>query len=149
MTGKLEYLLALAKSSNTPYKISQCPNESRCDDLKCKLQEVYLMVAMVYHAATDLLRKQKTLDSLQDYIAYWMEICHCSTKMDPCMINKFLAKLPLLTDLKDLIGFPACMINNNLVIILFVKNMYNKEIQRRVVGAKNINTPLDALSQLR
>ena len=36
------------------------------------------------------------------------------------------------------------MINNKLVIVLFVKNIYNKEIHRRVVGAKNFNTLLDA-----
>ena len=36
-------------------------------------------------------------------------------------------------------------INNKLVIILLVKNMYNKEICRRLAGAKNINTLLDAL----
>ena len=35
--GKSEYLLALAKSSNTPYKmVSQCTKETPCDDLKCK-----------------------------------------------------------------------------------------------------------------
>ena len=77
------------------------------------------MVAMEYHAATDLLRKQRPIESLQDYIVYWMEMCHCSLKMDPSMIN------------------------NELVIVLFVKNMYNKEICRRVAGAKNINTLLD------
>ena len=36
------------------------------------------------------------------------------------------------------------IINNKLVIILFVKNMYNKEIHRSVTGAKNINTLIDA-----
>ena len=47
LTGKWEYTLALAKSSNTPYKlISQCPSETPWDDLKWKLQEVYPMVAM-------------------------------------------------------------------------------------------------------
>ena len=35
-------------------------------------------------------------------------------------------------------------INKELVILLFVKNMYNKEIYRWVAGAKNINTLLDA-----
>ena len=73
-----------------------------------------------YHIATDLLRKQRPNESLQDYIAYWTEKCHCSMKMDPNAIN------------------------NKLVIILFVKNMHNKEICRRVAGAKNINTLLDA-----
>ena len=78
------------------------------------------MVATEYHAATDLLRKQRPSESLQDYIAYWTEMCHHSMKMDPNTIN------------------------NKLVIVLFVKNMYNKEICRRVTGAKNINTLLDA-----
>ena len=37
------------------------------------------------------------------------------------------------------------MINNKFkLLLLFVKNMYNKEICRRVAGAKNINTLLDA-----
>ena len=88
------------------------------NDLKCKLQEVYSMVATEYHEATDLLRKQRPSESLQDYFAYWMEMCHHSMKVDPSAIN------------------------NKLVIILFVKNMYNKEICRRVAGVKNINTPL-------
>ena len=78
------------------------------------------MVAMKYHAATDLLRKQRPNESLQDYIVYWTEKCHCSMKMDPSTIN------------------------NKLVIVLFVKNMYNKEIHRRVAGAKNINILLNA-----
>ena len=47
-------------------------------------------------------------------------MCHCSMKMD------------------------LSTINNKLVIVLFIKNMYNKEFCRRVAGAKNINTLLDA-----
>ena len=78
------------------------------------------MVAAEYHAATDLLRKQGSNESLQDYIAYWIKMCHLSMKMDPSTIN------------------------NKLVIVLFIKNMYNKEIHGRVAGAKNINTLLDA-----
>ena len=100
--------------------ILQCPKETSWDDLKCKLQEVYSMVAMEYHAATDLLRIQRPNESLQDYITYWTEMCHCSMKMD------------------------SSRIKNNLGIVLFVKNMYNKNICRRVPGAKNINTLLNA-----
>ena len=40
-------------------------------------------------------------------------------------------------------------INNKLVIALFIKNMYNKEIHRRVTGAKNSNTLLLYLSLIR
>ena len=52
--------------------ISQCPKETLWDGLKCKLQEAYLNIAMEYHAATDLLRKQRPNESLQDYITHWM-----------------------------------------------------------------------------
>ena len=104
LTGNSEYLLALAKSSNTPYKmIPQCPKETLWDDLKCKLQEVYSMVAMGYHAATDVLRKQRPSESLQDNIMYWTEMYQRSMKMDPSTIN------------------------NKLVIVLFVK----KYVQQR------------------
>ena len=91
LTGKSEYTLVLAKLSNAPYKlISQCSSEMSWDDLKWKIQEVYSMVSTEYHAATDLLRKQRLNESLQDYIAYWMETCHCSMKMDPSTINNKL-----------------------------------------------------------
>ena len=80
--------------------ISQCPNKTPWDDMKCKLQEVYSVVAMEYHAVTDLLRKQRPNESLQDYIVYWTEMCHNSMKMDPSTIK------------------------DKLVIVLFVKNMY-------------------------
>ena len=113
LTGKSEYTLALAKS-NTPYKlILQCSSEAPWDNLK-KWQDVHSMIATEYNTATDLLRKQRTSESLQEYTAYWMEMCHCSIKIDPSTVN------------------------NKLVIALFVKNMYNKEIGRRVAGAKNI-----------
>ena len=121
LSGKSEYTLALAKSPNTPYKlISQCPRETPWVDLKQKLQEVYSMVATEYHAATDLLRKQRPNESFQDCNAYWIEMCHHSMKMD------------------------SSIINNKFVIVLFVKNMYNKEIDRRVAGTQNINTLLNA-----
>ena len=65
LTDKSEYTLALAKSSNTPYKmIWQCSSETPCNDLKYKLQEVYSMVVTEYHAATNLLRKQRPNESL-------------------------------------------------------------------------------------
>ena len=64
------------------------------------------MVATEYHTATDLLRKERPNESFQDYIAYWTEMCHHSLIMDPSTMN------------------------NKLVIVLFVKNMYNKEIHK-------------------
>ena len=78
------------------------------------------MVAMEHQTATNLLRKQRPTESLQDYIAYWMEMCHSIIKMD------------------------LSMINNKLVIVIFIKNIYKKEICRRVSGAVNINTLHDA-----
>ena len=35
-------------------------------------------------------------------------------------------------------------IDNILVIVLFIKGLYNKDIRHRVVVAKNVNTLLDA-----
>ena len=57
------------------------------DDLKQKLQEEYSMVATEYHAATDLLKKQRPSESLQDYIVYWTELCQCIMKIDSSTIN--------------------------------------------------------------
>ena len=77
LTGKPEYILALAKSSGTPYKmIFQTPSKTAWSELKRKLPEVYSSVATDVHVATDLLRKQHANELLQDYIAYWTEMCH-------------------------------------------------------------------------
>ena len=71
------------------------------------------------HAAMNLLRKQHAKKSLQDYIAYWTDMCHQSMKHNPTTID------------------------NKLVIILFIKNLYNKDIRKRVAGTTNVNTLLD------
>ena len=104
LTGKPEYILSLAKSPGIPYKmISQTPSNAAWSELKRKLQEVYSLVATDMHVATDLLIKQCANESLQDYIAYWTEMCHQSMKCDPTTIG------------------------NKLMIILFIKNLYNKD----------------------
>ena len=121
LTGKPEYVLALAKSSGTPYKmISHTPSNTVWSDLKRRLQEVYDFVVTAVHAATDLLRKQHVDDSLKDYIAYWTEMCHRNLKHDHANID------------------------NKFVIVLFIKNIYSKDIRCRVAGAKNFNTLLHA-----
>ena len=56
--------------------ISQTPSNTAWSQLKRKLQEVYSLVATDMHAAPDLLRKQHADELLQDYIAYWTEMCH-------------------------------------------------------------------------
>ena len=120
LTGKPECVLALAKSSGTHYKmIFQTASNTAWNGLKRKLQEVYSLVATDLHAATELLRKQHTDELLQDYIAYWTEVCHQSMKMDPTTID------------------------NKLMITLFIKNLYNRDIRQSVAGAKNVNTFLD------
>ena len=119
--GKPEYVLPIAKSSDSPYKmISQTPNQYCMKQIKRRLQEVYSFVATDVHVATDLLRKQHADESLHDYIVYWTGMCHSGMKCDPANID------------------------NKLVIVLFIKNFYNKDIRCRVAGAKNVNTILDA-----
>ena len=85
--------------------ISQTPSNTAWSKLKRRLQKVYSLVATDVHVATDLLRKQCADESLQDYIAYWTEMCHRSMKLD--LMN----------------------IDNKLMIILFIKNLYNKDIR--------------------
>ena len=122
--GKPEHFLTLAKSSGTPYKmISQTPSNTVWSKLKRRLQEVYSFVATDVHVATDLLRKQHSDELLQDYIAYWTEMCHRSMKHDPANID------------------------NKIVIFLFIKNLYNKDIRHRVTGAKNVDMLLDAFKK--
>ena len=81
----------------------QIPCNTAWTELKRKLQEVYSLVSTDMHAATDLLRKQHADESLQDYIAYWTEVCHQSMKCDPTTIDDML------------------------MIVLFIKNLYNKD----------------------
>ena len=103
LMGKPEYILTLAKSSGTPYKIiSQTPSNTVWSKLKRRLQEVYSFVATDIQVATDLLRKQCANELLQDYIAYWTEMCHRSMKHDPANIH------------------------NKLVIVLFIKTFIIK-----------------------
>ena len=91
LPGKQEYVLALAKSSGTPYKmISQTPSNTAWSELKRKLQEIYSLVATDVHAATDLLRKQCANELLQDYITYLTEMCHESMKHDSMSIDNKL-----------------------------------------------------------
>ena len=125
LKGKPEFLLALAKSSGTPYKmISQTPNNTVWSEVKRRLQEVYSFVTTDVHVATDLLRKQHADELLQDYIACWTEMYHRSIKCDPANID------------------------NKLMIVLFIKNFYNKDIMHRVTDAKNVNTLLDAFKMV-
>ena len=107
LTGKPGYVLTLTKSSGTSYKmISQTPSNTTWSKLKRKLQGVYSLVAIDIHAATDLLRKQCADESLQVYIAYWTEKwSNRSMKHD--LMN----------------------IDNKFMIILFIKNLYNKDIR--------------------
>ena len=106
LTGKPEYVLTLGKPSGTPYKmIPQTLSNTAWSKLKKSLQEVYSLVATDIHAATDLLREQCANESLQDYIACWTEMCHRSMIHD------------------------AMNIDNKLVFVLFIKNLYNKNIR--------------------
>ena len=85
--------------------ISQTPSNTAWSELKRKLQEVFSLGATDMHVAMDLLRKQCADELLQDYIAYWTEMCHGSMKCDPTTID------------------------NKLMIILFIKNIYNTDIR--------------------
>ena len=85
LTGKPEYVLALAKSSGTSYKIIfQTPSNTGWNKLKRNLQEVYSLVETDMHVATDVLRKQYVpmngfkitlLTGMRCVIEAWNMIC--------------------------------------------------------------------------
>lgn len=86
--------------------------------MKNKLQEVYSSLVMEIHAAALKQRKQTKDQKLIDYISDFTDLCYKSEGKDP---------------------------TNYVVIAVFSSNLYNKEIRRRVIGAKNLNTLADAL----
>ena len=121
LTQSQEYELATAKSTSTPYKmLKRLGNDLDWHEIKRKLEEMYSPVAAQVHATSDLHHKQQPDETLQEVIQN-------------------------LTDLvEEALGTDPDNITNRVIIFQFVKNLYNKDIQRRVAGAKTLNTLADA-----
>ena len=81
---------------------------------------MYSPIAMEVHAASDLQRKQRPEETVQEYIKNFTDLTEKAMAIDPCNIT------------------------NHVIIFLFIKNLYNKDIRLWVAGAKTISTLADA-----
>ena len=88
--------------------------------VKTRLEESYSLVPTAEHASAMLCRKQKKDEPLVDYILRFAEHSYETNGVD------------------------AVEEENKAIITFFIKNLFNRDIRRRVAGAKNIRTLADA-----
>ena len=99
------YKLAVAISTSTPYKmLKRIRNDLGWQDIKRQL-EVYSLISMEVHAASDLHRKLQPDETLQEYIQNFTDLTEKA--MDVDHVN----------------------ITNRVGISLFIRNLYNQDIQ--------------------
>ena len=114
LTQSQEYELVTAKSTSIPYKmLERLGNDLDWLEIKRKLEEVYSHIGTKVHTTSDLHCKQQPDKTLQEFIQNF-------------------------TDLTEkALGIYPANITNRVIIFLFIKNLYNKDIWRRVAGAKD------------
>ena len=88
--------------------------------IKTRLEESYSLVPTVEHASAMLCHKQKKDEPLVDYILRFAEHSYKTNGVD------------------------AVEEENKVIITFFIKNLFNRDIRRRVARAKNIRTLADA-----
>ena len=120
LTNSQEYKLAKVKSTSTPYKVSKrMVNDLSWQKNKWKLEEVFSQIATEVHAASDLHKKQWPDETLQEYIQHFTDLVEKAMWADPANIK------------------------NRVIIFLFMKKLYNCDIQKDIAGAKTIYTLAD------
>ena len=85
-------------------------------DIKRKLEEVYSLIAMELHTASDLHCKQRPDETLQECIHTFMDLTEIAMWIDPANIT------------------------SHVIIFLFLRALYNKDIRQWVAGKKTIST---------
>ena len=115
------YEIAFAKSHRSPHKIIKTMGPGKSwSAIKTQLEESYSLVPTAEHASAMLCHKQKKDKPLVDYILRFAEHSYKTNGVD------------------------AIEEENKAVITFFIKNLFNRDIRRRVAGAKNIRTLADA-----
>ena len=115
-----EYELATAKSTSTSYQmLKRLENDLSWQEIKKKLEEVY-SILMEVHTISDLHREQRPDETLQAYIHNFTDLTEKAMGAHPHNIT------------------------NRVIIFLFIKNLYNCDIQKCIAGPKTINTLADA-----
>ena len=115
------YEIAFAKSHGSPHKIIKTMGPGKSwSAVKTRLEESYSLVPTAEHASAMLCHKQKKDEPLVDYILRFAEHSYKTNGVD------------------------AVEEENKAIITFFIKNLFNRDIRRRVAGAKNIRTLADA-----
>ena len=115
------YEIAFAKSHGSPHKIIKTMGpEKSWNVVKTRLEESYSLVPTAEHASAMLCLKQKKDEPLVDYILRFAEHSYKTNGVD------------------------AVEEENKAIITFFIKNLFKRDIRRRVARAKNIRTLADA-----
>ena len=115
------YEIVFAKSQGSPCKIIKTMGPGKLwNVVKTRLEESYSLVPTAEHASAMLCRKQKKDEPLVDYILRFAEHGYKTNGVD------------------------AVEEENKAIIMFFMKNLFNRDIRRRVPRAKNIRTLADA-----
>ena len=110
-----------AKSHGSPHKIIKTMGPGKSwNVIKTRLEESYSLVPTAEHTSVMLCRKQKKDEPLVDYILRFAEHSYKTNGVD------------------------AVEEENKAIITFFIKNLFNRDIRRRVARAKNIRTLADA-----
>ena len=115
------YEIVFAKSHGSPHKIIKTMGPGKSwNVVKTRLEESFSLVPTVEHASAMLCHKQKKGEPLVDYILRFAEHSYKTNGVD------------------------AIEEENKAIITFFIKNLFNRDIRRRVARAKNIRTLADA-----
>ena len=119
-THSQEYDLATAKSTSTPYKmLKRLDNDLDWYEMRGKLEEVYSPIA----TKVSLLVTYTINRGRQNFAQIHLNVTDLTEKA---------------------MGTDPAIVTNRVIIFLFIKNLFNKNIRRRVAGTKAINTLPDA-----
>ena len=91
-------------------------------DTKKGMEDMYSPIATEVHAASEL-HKKWTDETLQEYIQNYKDLTEKAMGVHPGNVHNLVTIL---------------------IILLFIKNVYNKDIRQYVAGAKAINILADA-----
>ena len=120
-TNLPHYDIALCKSIDTPYK--QLPRVERSkpwDSIKKMLQEAHAPYPVKLSAVTNMFRKQKADETLQDYIQYFIDQTETALGHHPIDMTKYI------------------------YYVLFSQGLYNSHLKRKVQEATYIKCLNDA-----
>ena len=121
-TNLPQYDITLHKSIDTPYKkLSRVDRPKQWNSIKKMLQEAHAPYPVKLSTITNMFRKQKADETLQDYIQYFIDQTETALGHHPIDVTKYI------------------------YCILFSQGLYNSHLKRKVQGVTNIKCLNDAI----